>query len=103
MGGKDRTGLVAALLLRLAGVSLVEIGDDYSLSGPNLSVTLDAWLESAPDELERGRRLKLSTTPARAMAQVIASIEERHGSVDGYLMAGGLRDDQVQRLRDRLR
>jgi protein-tyrosine phosphatase len=103
MGGKDRTGLVAALLLRIAGVSLEEIGHDYSLSGPNLSVTLDAWLESAPDELERGRRMKLSTTPATAMARVIATIEERHGSVEGYLEAGGLGHEQLQRLRDRLR
>jgi protein-tyrosine phosphatase len=103
MGGKDRTGLVAALLLRIARVSLEEIGRDYALSGPNLSVTLDAWLESAPDELERGRRMKLSTTPATAMARVIATIEERHGSVEGYLRDGGLRDDQVQRLRERLR
>ena len=103
MGGKDRTGLVAGLLLRLAGVSLEEIGQDYALSGPNLAETLDAWLESAPDELERGRRVKLSTTPASAMARVIAAIEERHGSVAGYLAAGGLRSDQVERLRERLR
>ncbi|HEX3265968.1 MAG TPA: tyrosine-protein phosphatase [Candidatus Limnocylindrales bacterium] len=103
MGGKDRTGLVAALLLRLAGVSLDEIGDDYSLSGPNLAGTLDAWLESAPDERERARRLKLSTTPASAMARVIAAVEDRHGSVAGYLEQGGLDSDQIDRLRDRLR
>jgi protein-tyrosine phosphatase len=103
MGGKDRTGLVAALMLRVAGVSLDAIGEDYSLSGPNLSVTLDAWLESAADELERGRRQKLSTTPATAMARVIATIEGRYGSVPGYLEAGGLRPEQVERLRERLR
>jgi protein-tyrosine phosphatase len=103
MGGKDRTGLVSALLLRLAGVSLDDIGEDYSLSGPNLSVTLDAWLESAPDELERGRRLKLSTTPATAMARVITTIEERYGSVPGYLESGGLQPERIERLRERLR
>ena len=32
MGGNDRTGLVSALLLRLAGVGLETIGEDYSLS-----------------------------------------------------------------------
>jgi protein-tyrosine phosphatase len=103
MGGKDRTGLVAALLLRIAGVSLDDIGEDYSLSGPNLSVTLDAWLESAPDELERGRRQKLSTTPATAMARVIATIEQRYGSVAEYLEAGGLQPEQIGGLRERLR
>jgi protein-tyrosine phosphatase len=103
MGGKDRTGLVAALLLRLAGVSLDEIGRDYSISGPNLAGSLDAWLAMALDEAERQRRVKLSTTPASAMARVIATIEERHGSVAGYLEAGGLREEQLERLRERLR
>lgn len=103
MGGKDRTGLVAGLLLRLAGVSLEEIGLDYSLSGPNLAGTLGAWLESAPNAAERARRVKLSSTPAAAMVRVIAAIEERHGSVAGYLEAGGLAPDQISRLRDRLR
>jgi protein-tyrosine phosphatase len=103
MGGKDRTGLVAALLLRLAGVSRADIGHDYSLSAANLAGTLDAWLATAPDDAERQRRLKLSTTPASAMSRVIEEIEERHGSVAGYLQAGGLRREQIERLRDRLR
>lgn len=103
MGGKDRTGLVAALLLRIAGVSADEIGADYSLSGPNLALTLDSWLASAPNENERRRREKLSTTPAIAMARVIEDIEGRYGSVAGYLEAAGLRTDQIDRLRGRLR
>src|SRR4029078_12800157 len=52
-GGKDRTGLVAALLLRLAGVPLEDIGADYSLSRQNLSAFLDEWIESAKDEEQR--------------------------------------------------
>ena len=103
MGGKDRTGLVAALLLRLAGVSLEEIGRDYSLSEANLSVTLAGWLDSAPDQLERRRREKLSQTPAIAMTRVIADVERRYGSVQGYLVAAGVLPDQIERLRDRLR
>ncbi len=102
-GGKDRTGLVAAFLLRLAGVSHEEIGRDYALSGPNLQTRTDAWLADAPDDLERRRRQKLGGTPARAMAEVIAEIERRYGDVAAYLAAAGLREDQVQRLAARLR
>ncbi|HYK94375.1 MAG TPA: tyrosine-protein phosphatase [Candidatus Dormibacteraeota bacterium] len=103
MGGKDRTGLVAALLLRLAGVSLDEIGRDYALSGPNLALTLESWLDDAPTAVDRRRREKLSQTPADTMRRVIPVIEARHGSVAGYLQAGGLSTAQVERLRTRLR
>lgn len=103
MGGKDRTGLVAALLLRLAGVSLDEIGRDYALSGPNLAVHLEGWLAEAPTEIDRRRREKLSRTPADAMRRVVTSVEERYGSVRAYLEAGGLSAVQIERLRMRLR
>ena len=103
MGGKDRTGLVAGLLLRLAGVALDEIGRDYALSGPNLATTLGPWLDSASDDVERRRREKLSKTPAIAMTRVLAEIEKRYGNVEGYLAAAGLRPDQIERLRARLR
>jgi protein-tyrosine phosphatase len=103
MGGKDRTGLVAALLLRLAGVAHEDIGRDYSLSGRNLAATLGAWLDSAPDDLERRRREKLSQTPATAMTRVIEEVERRFGSVEAYLEGGGVRPDQLDALRARLR
>jgi protein-tyrosine phosphatase len=103
MGGKDRTGLVTALVLRLAGVSLEEIGRDYALSGPNLAVTLDAWLAEAPTEGDRRRREKLSQTPAEAMRRVVSTIEARYGSVVDYLQAAGMSAGQIDRLRTRLR
>jgi protein tyrosine/serine phosphatase len=103
MGGKDRTGLVAAIVLRLAGVALDVIGRDYALSGPNLAARTEGWLASAPTEADRRRREKLSQTPAAAMHRVMATIEERYGSVAGYLAAADLSADQVERLRTRLR
>ena len=103
MGGKDRTGLVAALLLRLAGASRDEIGRDYSLSADNLAARTAAWLTNVPTVQERDRIEKLSGTPAAAMARVVAEIEARYGSVAGYLEAAGLRSDQIERLRERLR
>jgi protein-tyrosine phosphatase len=103
MGGKDRTGLVAALLLRLAGVSLADIGRDYALSGPNLATVLAPWLAEAPTEVDRRRREKLSQTPADAMGRVIQTVEQRYGSVAGYLRAAGVSDAHVERLRRRLR
>jgi protein-tyrosine phosphatase len=103
MGGKDRTGLVAALLLRLAGVSHDAIGSDYALSGPNLAEGLQAWLDTAPTDLIRRRREKLSQTPAHAMPRVLATIEARYGSVGEYLRAAGVTESQLDALRGRLR
>jgi len=103
MGGKDRTGIVSALLLRLAGVSLDAIGLDYALTAPNLAERTARWIAGAPTDRDRRRIEKLSETPASAMARVIEAIEERHGGVDGYLAEAGLDDAQIQRLRDLLR
>ena len=46
--GKDRTGVVAALLLWLAGVSEEDILADYIVSGPYLQQLLRAYCEAHP-------------------------------------------------------
>jgi protein tyrosine/serine phosphatase len=101
-GGKDRTGLVSALLLRLAGVDLAVIAADYALSEENLAPNGPAWIDGVDDELERERRRKLMRTPAEAMAQTLDEIERRYGAVEEYLRSTGLGDEQVDRLRGRL-
>ncbi len=101
-GGKDRTGLVSALLLRLAGVEAEVIGADYAVSEINLAPRGPAWLDSAPNELERERRRKLMRTPAEAMVRVLHELDRRYGGVPGYLRRAGLDDHQLDRLRDRL-
>jgi protein-tyrosine phosphatase len=102
VGGKDRTGLVAALLLRLAGVSRETIGEDYALSAGNLAPDLKLWVEEAGGEQEREKRLKLSGTPAAGMVRTIEEVERRYGDVAGYLRAAGLSEAQIARLRERL-
>jgi hypothetical protein len=37
------------------------------------------------------------------MVRVLAAVEERYGSVAGYLRAAGLADEQLERVRARLR
>jgi len=101
-GGKDRTGLVAALLLRLAGVPLEDIGADYSLSRQNLGAFLDEWIDAATDEEQRARRARTSESPAESMVRVLEEIERRHGDVPGYLRDAGLDDETIERARSRL-
>jgi protein-tyrosine phosphatase len=100
--GKDRTGLVAAVLLRLAGVDHATIGADYALTAENLRSRWERWLDEAEDEEQRAKLEKLQHTPAEAMTRVVQEIEERYGDVASYLRAAGLTDEQVDRLRERL-
>lgn len=102
MGGKDRTGVVAALLLRLAGVGYDEIGDDYAITAVNLEPSTSKWIPAIEDEAERAKWAKLSHTPAEAMIRVVRDIESRYGDVASYLRAAGLSDGQIERLRERL-
>ena len=102
MGGKDRTGLVAALLLRLAGVDRETIGADYALSSANLAPRSAQWIDEAVDDDSRAKRELLSHTPAEGMVRTLEEIERRYGDVASYLRAAGLADGQIERLRERL-
>ena len=101
--GKDRTGLVTALLLRLAGVGHAEIGDDYARSAHSLAGVLDEWIAETEDEDERARRRRQSATPAAAMRGVLEELERRYDSVEGFLRACGASDGTMSRARARLR
>jgi protein-tyrosine phosphatase len=102
MGGKDRTGLIAALVLRDAGVGIPEIAADYAKSEANLEPRHASWLAAAADEAAAHRLRMLLPTPAAAMTEVLEAVEARHGTVAGYLEAGGVSRDALERLRGRL-
>lgn len=102
-GGKDRTGLVSALLLRLAGVSIADIAHDYGLSAEYLRPSWTVWVEEAGDETERELRRRMSASPAEAMAEVLETLEREHGSVRGYLLEAGVAEADLERVVERLR
>jgi protein-tyrosine phosphatase len=86
VGGKDRTGLIAGLLLRLCGVPLEDVDADYAATETRL----------------RPRLGEVATAPAGAMATVLERLEYRFGSIATYLGACGLAPETVERLRARL-
>ena len=102
MAGKDRTGLIAALLLAVAGVERGAIAEDYALSGQNLRTFLDGWIETAGDDDERALRTRIGAAPAEAMLGVLDAIDERYGSVDEYLRDAGVTHELLDRIRGRL-
>jgi len=100
--GKDRTGLVAALMLRVAGVPLDAIVEDYVTSGRNLAPFIEPWIEEAVDDTERERRVYISVTPPEAIEHAVRDVERRHGSVEDYLRSGRASDETIVRIRQRL-
>jgi len=103
MGGKDRTGLVVALLLHLAGADDEQIGADYALSEERLRPRHEVWLAEAETEAERARIRRISATPAEGITGVLEELARRYGSVEEYLRAGGLDDEALSLARRRLR
>jgi protein-tyrosine phosphatase len=102
MAGKDRTGLIAALLLSVAGVDRRAIAEDYALSAENLRPMLDMWIETAGDEDERALRARIGAAPAEAMLSVLDALDEQYGGTEEYLRGAGVTEGQLGRVRTRL-
>jgi protein-tyrosine phosphatase len=85
--GKDRTGLMAMLLLGALDVPRDEIVRDYELTTHYRSskrlVILRPQLEAAGVDVDAV--LPFLTAQAPVMAATITALEARHGSIEGYL------------------
>ncbi len=100
--GKDRTGLVTALLLRLAGVPTDEVALDYAESERHLAARNEDWIAEGADEAERDWRRLVTSTPAAGMRGVLEEIDRRYGDVATFLRAGGASDADLAAARARL-
>jgi len=99
--GKDRTGIVSALLLSVAGVPDEAVADDYAASGPGVEMLSRPWFDEAGTQDELLFRRRMCEAPAAAMTEVLRWLRER-GGVEGYLLEAGLSDAQIEALRRRL-
>jgi protein tyrosine/serine phosphatase len=97
--GRDRTGLVAALVLSLVGIPLDEIATDYALSDHRLEPRFDAWLLAATDAATRAQ-LERDRSHRAHPEELLGAFQGL--DVRGYLDAAGLTDTHVAGLRERL-
>lgn len=101
--GKDRTGLIVALLLGVLGVAPEVIADDYALSADSLRARDARWLADGPGErAEREAALARLRARPEVMLEVLAQVDAAYGGVEGYLLAAGVTPADLARLRDRL-
>jgi protein-tyrosine phosphatase len=98
VAGKDRTGLLAALLLALADVEPEAIAADYAVSAQNLRAGyLKRYAETSP-----ARILEILRCPEEGSHRMLAFLAAA-GGVPAYLQGIGLTSAEVRRLRARLR
>jgi protein-tyrosine phosphatase len=107
--GKDRTGIISALLLMLAGVPAVDVQADYQVTysyiKPKLAMAnLDAGMDNffVATGIRKGDRPEsLRRTEPEWILPLIEYVEE-HGGAAAYMASIGLREDEIARLRQKL-
>jgi protein-tyrosine phosphatase len=96
--GKDRTGLMAALVLALLGVSEDDIVADFTLTERATAKLIADWHAANP-----GRTISwpdYGRAPAGIMRFFLADLAAEHGSISGYATARlGVDGELVERLR----
>jgi protein-tyrosine phosphatase len=98
VAGKDRTGLIAALLLALADATPAAIAQDYAVSSANLR---EAYLKRYADA-EPAHILEALRCPEEGAYNMLRFLE-RSGGVRAYLSQIGLKPQEIEQLRARLR
>ena len=98
VAGKDRTGLIAALLLALADVEPDAIAADYAASA---ALLVEEYLLRYSD-LAREEIFEALRCPEEGVHNMLAYLAQ-YGGAAGYLGAIGLGDATIARLRARLR
>jgi protein-tyrosine phosphatase len=101
--GKDRTGLLSALVLSLLGVPEETVVADYALSGEAMERLRAKLIVKYPDSKDTLTDIDevFSANPAN-MVELFAYLRERYGSVTEYAVTVGVPDAVVRRLREEL-
>jgi protein-tyrosine phosphatase len=99
--GKDRTGMVAAMSLALAGVDVASIAADYAETDAQMATRYEEWLAAARPEQVAEMREDLRCPPERIVA-VLEHVDQRWGGVEGYLETAGVSSTEIAALRSKL-
>jgi len=99
--GKDRTGLVAAMLLSLAGVTDDAIAGDFAETDAQLATRYEEWLAKATPERLEEMRDELRCPP-EWMLGTLEYAAQTWGGVESYLEAAGVTPADIDRLSAKL-
>ena len=102
-GGKDRTGLLIAMLLELAGVDRTDVVADYALSA-RYSVELIEMLtaRAIANGRDPAQFARLMECRPEIMEDTLAYLDSHHGGAERYLQGIGVSDSALASLRSSL-
>jgi protein tyrosine/serine phosphatase len=95
--GKDRTGVLVALVLDAVGVERDAVVADYGLSAVNVEALFRRWTTRTGTDMPAD--LAPHTPRTAVMEQVLAHLDEEYGGAAGWLRANGLTGGELAALR----
>jgi len=102
--GKDRTGILAAILLDVLGVPDADIITDYDLTSAGRERSLNWMTQHEPDMAVLLRRAspEMESRGRTGLVALMSSLRKTHGSLQGALIGLGVLPDSLDRLRSAL-
>lgn len=95
--GKDRTGVVSAVLLGICGVSEMEIVADYMLTKTYNQRRFEQIHQNFPDV-----DMNIVIPSERYMEGFLHLLKAKYGSFQQYLLAIGVTSDEIDRIKEKL-
>ena len=101
--GKDRTGLLIALLLELAGVHRDDVVDDYALTAQHAAKRIEQIAAIAlADGRDPSQFARLMECRPETMAESLGYLDGQHGGAERYVSKIGLSAESIAALREAL-
>ena len=101
--GKDRTGILAAVVLSVLGVPDEVIVEDYALSQSAMEPMM-AWYRANVADIDTKKQPPSVFLAAEhaTMASLLDHVRDRHGGMEAYVSTLGVGPDVIARLREAL-
>jgi protein-tyrosine phosphatase len=103
--GKDRTGLLTAVLLSILGVDDQVIAADYAKSSAATAVQVQwLWSFGLPGGETNDQDLEIGIWSARpeTMLRTLVYLDDEFGGAEQYMIEQGLERDAINTLREAL-
>ncbi len=101
--GKDRTGLVAALMLETIGVSRDDVITDFALTHDRIGTVRERLLLDAEQRgIPRSDFIRLLGATPDLLEPALGYLDDRFGGAEAYLRKAGVNDAILEKLKVKL-